>query len=362
MPRQANAVDFWRGFALVSIFVNHIPGIWFERLTHRNFSISDSAELFVFLAGWSLGLLVSSRSAATNSALLVFRLGGRAVTIYAAQILISSLALALLASAAYAFDNPLILEWHNAAAIFQDPALTHIGLVLLSHHLGYFDILPLYVVLMLTAPAIAMLDRFARPVLLPVSFALYFAAMVVPFTARTWPVEGQWFFNPFTWQTMFVLGFVLSRNTGVGAIVRRHIDGIRIAALPLVAVTAVMVVWNWFPDPTALPEPKLLFLNGKSFLTPIRLLQFLALIAVFSAMYRVFAPHVPWLTEFLSSLGRNSLNVFCVASVLSLVGQIIRYRYAGSVIVDTLVVFVGISLLWMTATVSEWRERQKSQV
>ena len=123
---------------------------------------------------------------------------------------------------------------------------------------------------------------------------------MVPFTARTWPVEGQWFFNPFTWQTMFVLGFVLLRILACpGAIVRRHIDGIRIAALPLVVVTALMVVWNWFPDRTALPEPKLLFLNGKSFLTPIRLLQFLALIAVFSAMYGVFAPHVPWLTEFL---------------------------------------------------------------
>src|SRR5262245_46173128 len=147
----------------------------------------------------------------------------------------------------------------------------------------------------------------------------------------------------------------------VGAIVRRHIDGLRIAALPIVLVTAVMVVWNWFPDPTALPEPKLLFLNGKSFLTPIRLLQFLALIAVCSAMYRPVAPHVPWLTEFLSSLGRNSLNVFCVASVLSLVGQIIRYRYAASFVADTVVVVVGISLLWLTATVSEWRERQKSQ-
>ena len=30
MPRQANAIDFWRGFALVSIFINHIPGIWYE--------------------------------------------------------------------------------------------------------------------------------------------------------------------------------------------------------------------------------------------------------------------------------------------------------------------------------------------
>ena len=52
MPREANAVDFWRGFALVSIFVNHIPGIYYERFTHRNLSFSDSAELFVFLAGW----------------------------------------------------------------------------------------------------------------------------------------------------------------------------------------------------------------------------------------------------------------------------------------------------------------------
>ena len=148
MIRQANAIDFWRGFALVSIFINHIPGIYFERLTHRNLSISDSAELFVFLAGWSLGLLVGSRKSELTAP-LVARLGGRAMTIYAAQILISSIALAILAAAAYAFDNPLILEWHNAAAVFQDPALAHIGLVLLTHQLGYFDILPLYVVLML---------------------------------------------------------------------------------------------------------------------------------------------------------------------------------------------------------------------
>src|SRR5258708_39397417 len=123
----------------------------------------------------------------------------------------------------------------------------------------------------------------------------------------------------------------------------------------------LMVFWNWFHDSTTLPEPKLLFLNGKSFLTPIRLVQFLALIAVFSACYRLFAAQVPWFTEFLSSLGRNSLNVFCVASVLSLLGQIIRYRYAGSFLVDTVVVVIGIALLWLTATVSEWRERQKSQ-
>jgi hypothetical protein len=360
MTRQANAIDFWRGFALVSIFVNHIPGIYYERLTHRNLSISDSAELFVFLAGWSLGLLVGSRKEPMTAARLLARLGGRALTIYAAQILISSIALAILAAAAYTFDNPLILEWHNAAAVFQDPALAHIGLVLLTHQLGYFDILPLYVVLMLAAPLIALIDRFARPLLVPLSLALYFSSLTVPFTAPTWPVPGQWFFNPFTWQAIFVLGFALSRNGGLGGFVHRNIQPIRIVALPIVLIAAALVWFNWFPDPTRLPDPKLLFLNGKSFLTPMRLTQFLALAAVFSASYAYFAPWVPWLTEFLSSLGRNSLNVFCVASLLSLIGQIARYLYTGSLLADTIVVVSGIGLLWLTAWVSEWRDRQRT--
>src|SRR5215813_8296049 len=216
MIRQACAIDFWRGFALVSIFVNHIPGIYFERLTHRNLSISDSAELFVFLAGWSLGLLVAARPEMASAGLLVARLGARALKIYAAQILISSLALAILAATAYLLENPLLLEWNNAAAFFQDPAQTQIGLVLLTHQLGYFDILPLYVVLMLAAPAIALLDRFAGRLLVPLSLALYLASLTVPFTAPTWPVAGNWFFNPFAWQAIFILGFALSRDAGLG--------------------------------------------------------------------------------------------------------------------------------------------------
>jgi len=359
MPRQANALDFWRGFALVSIFINHVPGIYYERLTHRNLSISDSAELFVFLAGWSLGLLVgSSNKPKSNAAPLAFRLGGRSIQIYAAHILISGLALALLAGTAHLMENPLILEWHNAAAFFQDSARTQMGIVLLSHQLGYFDILPLYVVLMLVAPAFVIIDRFAKPLLVPLSLVLYFASLTVPFTAPTWPVEGNWFFNPFTWQAIFVLGFALSRDEGLGRFVRSNLTLIRCVAAPIVLVSAVLVWFNWFPDPTKLPDPRLLFLNGKSFLTPIRLIQFLALAAVFSAAYPVIARVLPWFTEPLSILGRNSLNVFCVGSLLSLSGQIVRFLYSGSVIVDTVVLIVGVGILWLTAWLSEWRERQ----
>jgi hypothetical protein len=100
-----------------------------------------------------------------------------------------------------------------------------------------------------------------------------------------------------------------------------------------------------------------LYLNGKSFLTPMRLIQFLALAAVFSAAYPTIARFVPWLAEPLSQLGRNSLNVFCVGSLLSLSGQIVRFLYSGSLAVDTIVVVVGVGLLWLTAWMSEWRKR-----
>ena len=60
--RPPNEIDFWRGYALVVIFLNHIPGIWFENYTHKNFGFSDSAELFVLLAGWSLRSMVDRQS------------------------------------------------------------------------------------------------------------------------------------------------------------------------------------------------------------------------------------------------------------------------------------------------------------
>jgi hypothetical protein len=127
--------------------------------------------------------------------------------------------------------------------------------------------------------------------------------------------------------------------------------------LPITVLGAVVVALSLFPDPTIFPEPKLLFLNGKTFLTPVRLLQFLALVAVVSVAYPYIERMVPWLVTFLSILGRNSLNVFCVASVLSLLGQIVRYLYSGSFGVDTGFVVVGIALLWLTAWVSEWRQQ-----
>ena len=357
MPRLPNAVDFWRGFALLTIFINHIPGVFYERFTHKNISLSDSAELFVFLAGWSLHHVIGKPEDQTPISHLGFRLAGRAVTLYAAHLMIVMIAIAMLASASRFLENPLLLEWHNAAAVFSDPIDTHIGLVLLSHQLGYFDILPLYVVLLLFAPLIALIHRTSPQALLPVSIVLYLCTLVFKITVPTWPTEGQWFFNPLCWQLVFVLGFSLSRERGPGAWVRTHIDRIRLVAWPIVLGGSLIVWFRWWPDPTMMPEPRLLFIVGKTFATPPRLIQFLALIAVCTAFYPVIAGITPRLVAFFSMLGRNSMQVFCVGSVLSLACQIIRFYFRGGLVVDTALVVSGIMLLAMTAWLSEWRVR-----
>jgi hypothetical protein len=97
MTRQPNAVDFWRGFALITIFIDHIPGLSYDKYTLTNFSVSDAADLFVFLAGWSLRLMADGGGRRMPTRDIVLRLFGRALELYAAQVLITMLAIAMLA-------------------------------------------------------------------------------------------------------------------------------------------------------------------------------------------------------------------------------------------------------------------------
>ena len=355
--RQANEVDFWRGLALVSIFINHIPGFAFESWTHRNVGLSDSAELFVFLAGWGMRRLVDGAGEAHGLGRVVLRLGARAVTLYAVQILITMLAIALIAFAATAFGNPLLLEWNNAAAVFQDPAATHIGLVLLTHQLGYFDILPLYVVLMLGAPVLAIVQHGAPRLVLPIAATLYVATLCFGLNLPTWPVEGTWYFSPFAWQIVFVLGFVLGGPSPLGDLVRRHPWIRRGAGAAIVVLGAWLALNDIAPDPIRVPQPRLVFMFDKTFETPARLVHFLALAGLFAGAFGPIRRALPPLGHFLSMLGRNSLNVFCVGSLLSLTAQILRFALGHGTYTDAAILLGGIAILGFTAWLSELRER-----
>lgn len=359
MPREANAVDFWRGFALVEIFVNHIPGNVWEQFTHKTFSQSDSAELFVFLAGWSLSHVVGPPERPRPKRQLITRLFLRAGTLYAAHMVIVMAAIAMLAVASKVLDNPLLLEWFNASAVFTAPVEAHIGLVLLTHQLGYFDILPLYVVLLFASPFIALLHRRWPSALLPVSAGVWFVCLVGEITFDTWPTEGEWFFDPLCWQFDFVLGFLIAQPRGFGAWVRTHVVAIRWVALPVIAVAAWARWAGLEIDPTTAPEPHLLFVNDKSFLTPTRIGQFLLLVALASSLWSPIHRFVPAATGALSLLGRHSLLVFCIGSLLSLAAQILRFAFRSGAVRDSVIIACGLAILFAAASIADWWDRQR---
>jgi hypothetical protein len=355
--REPNAVDFWRGFALITIYINHIPGNYFERLTYSGYILSDAAELFVFLAGWSLALATEAKSVPDPPGRVIFRVASRTLEVYRVQIVITVLAIAMIAAAAVYLDNPILLEWHNAGPFFSDPVQNSIGLVLLTYQLGYFNILPLYVVLLAVGPAFMLLARLSPWLALALSAGVYGLALTFEINLPNWPGEGEWFFNPLAWQFLLVLGFVASVRA-------RDSDAFRAWAKRLVPLGAMIValgfasVWlNVRPDPYGVPEPRLLFLLDKSFLSPARLMEFLALVLAFHGAYPHLDRRLGKLVRPLAQLGRNSLEVFAVGSVLALLAQLVRATLQPNVALDTFLVGSGILALVFTAWFSEWRSR-----
>lgn len=355
--REPNAVDFWRGIALVTIFVNHIPGNVYERLTHSGYFLSDAAELFVFLAGWSLALATESKAIPDTAAKVIFRIVSRSFEVYRIQIVILVMALAMIAAAALHLNNPLLLEWHNAGPFFADPVQSSIGLVLLTYQLGYFNILPLYVVLLAGAPVYVLLARRSPWLAFVLSAGIYGVAQVFELNFPNWPDGGYWFFNPLAWQFLLALGFL----TCVWA---RRSEAFRLWAKRLVpfgvagACTGfALVFWDIRPDPYNVPEPRLLFLYEKSFLSPARLLEFLALVLALHRTYPLIERVLGRLVRPISQLGRNSLEVFAVGSILSLAAQLVRATVHPSLLLDSILVGTGILALVFTAWFSGWRFR-----
>src|ERR1700712_2433328 len=104
--REPNEIDFWRGFALITIFVNHIPGNFVERFSYRNLSLSDSAELFVLLAGWSMRLSIENPKRPLTIPAMIYKLWSRAFTLYVAQTFITEIAIFILAASSVWLDAP----------------------------------------------------------------------------------------------------------------------------------------------------------------------------------------------------------------------------------------------------------------
>jgi Uncharacterized protein conserved in bacteria len=345
--RRIDAIDFWRGFVLVSIFVNHVPGNVFERLTHKNIGLSDAAEAFVFLSGISVALAYGRRFLSGEVGAPIRALGRRALTIYGVQVLLSFAAIAFFVTAAILFDDKGLLAEHGRDIILGDPARALIAIVGLSHQLGYFNILPLYIVLLLGTPAILALARVSGVLMLTVSAMVYVGARMMGLNLPTWPVQGGWFFNPFAWQFLYCIGLFIGLHLRDAMEMR---DNMLFAACLAILVASFFVLTDGFHLVPGLWEDLRGSIDvGKTNLGLGRLLHFLALTYVLShiGLTRFLARtpiHAP-----LCLIGRHSLPVFAAGSLLSALDQIIQHVRPMPIFEEATLVGIGILMHYIVA-------------
>ena len=346
-------VDFFRGCALWWIFVDHMPGNWLAEVSLHNFALCDAAEVFVLLAGYG-----SSRAYAIAMDRMGWLYGAadavrRAWTLYIAHIFLFVVVTAQVAYSATALDRTLYLDEIHLDVISDAPYRALLEALILRFQPSFLNILPLYVVLLTMFAAVMPLLH--RPRILAIlCFSIYTLARVFDWNFPSWIGEG-WYFNPFTWQFLFMMGAIMAyappRTPRRPAI----LDGLAI----LIVAAGLLVVWWVWRQPeviAALPlraSPVLLSVD-KTGLHPFRLLSIAALTWL---VVRFVPAKAGWLRSRWAAplvlMGQHSLPVFCCGIFLSFLGRL-AMEWNDRALMQTAVNLAGAAALVGVGALAAW--------
>jgi hypothetical protein len=340
--RRDDRVDFLRGIALLIIFIDHVPKNLFEPFTLHAFAFCDAAEVFFFISGYVAALVYGRTMVKKGFVPAAKKVWRRAGVVYAAQAMLLFAVLALVALFLQIDPNfrwVFRIQW-----VFEAPLAYVLPALTLHYQPGYLDILPAYVVLLAVFPLVlAGLNRNIWLVLVP-SFALWLAVQL--FGLTLWTTSGErWFFNPFAWQFLFVLGALFGHPALEGRLAFRDNAWLLRAAAVITGVIAVVQLsatlnaFLWFV-PSLRPDA---FPIDKTALQPMRLISFFALAVV----VRHYLPAPGRLTRLKLALpvircGRFSLQVFSFGVLLSSLAVVSMVLSRDNVLVQSLLCIAGV--------------------
>jgi hypothetical protein len=326
-PLRDIRLDIVRGWLQLTILASHVGGFASMWLIHAAWGYSDSSEQFVLLSGLMLGSVFTLkrlrdgwRAAARDMALRAARLWRtRLVTLLAFGAMMIALDQTVLQGEAtlYHFDFLMRAPLRAAAAAAA-----------LLYNPAYIDVLVVFLVGMIALPAFVFaIERIgAWALLLPAG--LWGAVLIWHLPSPDLAENSPTAFNLLAWQFLFMLGAYVGRRkllTG-RALPDGHWPTWLAGAIVLLGIALRIVE---YADLNFGFHPPVIDGVDKLELSPLRLLHALAL-AVFVA--RITPMRAEWMERWpattLASIGRHSLNVYCVGIFLSF-GAARLLEYAG---------------------------------
>lgn len=367
-PRDVR-LDVFRGLCLVIIFVAHVWSNPWAQLIPARFGFSDATEIFVFCSGMASAAAFGSVFRSHG-----FVMGAARVAFRCWQVFWCHIGLLLLSAAAMiAIDSILGTGGSYLKGLGLDAladgrgAEALLGALTLRWVPFYFDILPMYLVILAMIPVVVRLQwigtHYAAAAVLGTWLLSNAGMLELP--AEPWSGRA-WFFNPFGWQLIFFSGFALMS----GWVKAPEADARLVKVTAAVALLSLPLAWApayQSADALAAARNAIAPLIDKTHFGLLRYVHFLSLaylacVAAGEGGHRLSGP----IAEALRCLGQQSLAVFMSGLLLSFLSSTVLNLTGRDFASVAIVNITGIALLLAVARITAffksepWARRDKT--
>jgi hypothetical protein len=362
-------LDFFRGLGMFIILIAHITDNPWTLYIPARFGFSDATEMFVFCSGMASAIAFGAVFSKAGFWLGCFRVINRIWQVYWVHIG----AFLFTVAAVLIINKTGLVGRDEVSALNLHPFMRPhgnniIGLFTLTYVPNYFDILPMYIVILALLPVVMALSRIHAAVALGFCVVLWALANVMHLNlpAEFWFSNNstrQWFFNPFAWQLIFFTGFAFMAGWLPAPPVNRWL------VISAIAVVALTIPFAWHviiakSESIKSWRGQWTFLFDKTQFGVLRYVHFLALaylawIAAGPQGARLTAsPVMRVLTSVFTRVGRQSLAVFAVSIVLARVLGAVLFALGGTELAALLVNTLGFAIIYLVAWVMDFTKSE----
>ncbi|AOX20830.1 OpgC family protein [Kozakia baliensis] len=356
--RRDHRIDALRGIALLMMLADHAPQDVLNRFTLRNFGFADAAEIFVLLAGYA-SWLAYGRLILRPPPNGGWKLGWERILRRCWRLYLFQMVMLLISVLT-------IRQWRHFWTVpvdFLEPELAHgngwIWHVLTLQALpNNLNILPLYIVLLACFPVMLFLWKISPWLLAGVSTAFWVLANLDPtINIPNWLDPDGWYFDPLAWQFIFVMGML-------AAVMAGQREGNLPGPVWLRVLCLLYLLWGiieCFPyESWGLPSLRLTHIPSaeKSTLAYWRWLEALAILILVQSSLFATKLSETWIGQKLALLGRHSLEVFSLGTVLDLFARLVMNTFGDGWTVQVLVNAIGLGGVYAVAW---WLDRHRRE-
>ncbi len=348
-------LDAVRGLFLVIMAGVHVP----SPLSHclqEPFGFTSAAEGFIFLSACLAGMVYGKTYLKSGWTEMSRRVWNRAKLVYIVHLAVL-LPVALTAWLYARQVTPLANHFHD---FLLHPVASLLLVPLLLHQAPLFDILPLYVVMLLATPfAFATARRHGWGIVLSASFLGWFTAQfpALHLPAGTLLPVRCGSFNLLAWQFLWFTGVALGESSVRGEIISPIFRKFFLTAAGGVVLLGLCARHDLIPGMVL--NPGIFSWMDKWTLGPLRLLNFAAWVVFLLA----WNPRPPaWVMEQTALWGRHSLAVFALHLPLVVCAASVIQMFPMTGMEKT---FIGLSVIAAISLWVAWLEinlRQRKQM